>query len=174
MAVQKVLVVDPSTSFAIENTPNTTSSGSGDAGKLVALNPSGVLDGTLLPPGIGGASQVFPTSEALSAGALVNIVDVSTVPTARNANATDVTKPAMGFVLAATTSPSNATVYFPGQVVTGVSGLTTGASVYLSAATSGAVTSTAPATAGNLIQQVGTALSPTSFIFQPLLPIIRG
>lgn len=174
MATQKVLVTDPATNFPKELTPNTTSSGAADAGKLVALNASGVFDSTLLPPGIGSASQVFPTSEALAAGALVNIADVSGTPTARNANATDATKAAQGFVLAATASPDAATVYFPGQLVTGVSGLTTGAAVYLSAATSGGVTPTAPAAAGNLIQQVGWALSPTSFVFDPLLPIIKG
>lgn len=173
MAVQKVLVLDPTTSLPIENTPNTTSAGAGDAGKLVALDSSGVLDSTLLPPGIGSASQVFPTSETLAAGALVNIVDVSTVPTARNANATDATKPAMGFVLAGTTSPANATVYFPGQIVTGLTGLTTGARVYLGTS-SGAVSTTAPSTAGNLIMLVGYALSTTSFIFIPSPGIIKG
>ena len=174
MATQKILVVDPTTNLPKELTPNTTSAGGADAGKLVALNASGEIDSTLLPPGIGGASQIFPTSEALAAGALVNIFDSTGTPTARNANATDATKPAQGFVLAATTSPANATVYFPGQLVSGVSGLTTGAAVYLSAGTSGAVTPTAPVTAGNLIQQVGSALSPTSFLFDPLLPIIKG
>lgn len=173
MATQKVLVLDPTTSLPIENTPNTTSAGGSDAGKLVALNGSGVLDTTLLPAGIGSASQIFPTSETLAAGALVNIVDVSTVPTARNANATDATKPAMGFVLAGTTSPANATVYFPGQVVTGLTGLTTGSRVYLST-TSGAVSTTAPSTAGNLIMLVGYALSTTSFIFNPAPGIIKG
>lgn len=174
MATQKILVLDATTNLPKELTPNTTSAGGADAGKIPALNASGVLDSTLLPAGIGSASQIFPTSEALTAGALVNIFDVTGTATARNANATDATKPAQGFVLAATTSPANATVYFPGQIVTGVSGLTTGAPVYLSAATSGAVTPTAPSTTGNLIQQVGSALSPTSFVFQPLLPIIKG
>lgn len=174
MATQKVLVLDPTTHFPSELTPNTTSSGGADAGKIPALNASGVLDATLLPPGIGSASQVFPTSEALAAGALVNIADVSGTPTARNANATDATKPATGFVLAAVTQPANATVYFPGQIVTGVSGLTIGAPVFLSAATPGAVTSTAPSAAGNLVQQVGYALSATSFVFQPMAGIIHG
>lgn len=174
MATQKVLVLDSTSNLPKELTPNTTSAGSADAGKIPALNASGVIDSTLLPPGIGSASQTFPTSEALAAGALVNVYDATGTPTARNANATDATKPAQGFVLAATTSPADATVYFPGQVVTGVSGLTTGAAVYLSASTSGAVTPTAPSAAGNLIQQVGSALSATSFLFDPLLPIIKG
>lgn len=173
MATQKVLVLDPTTNLPIENTPNTTSAGAGDAGKLVALNGSGVLDSTLLPAGIGSASQIFPTSETLSAGALVNIFDSSGTATARNANATDATKPAMGFVLAGTTSPANATVYFPGQVVTGLTGLTTGARVYLGT-TAGTVTTTAPSSAGNLIMLVGYALSTTSFIFNPAPGIIKG
>lgn len=173
MATQKVLVLDSTTNLAIENTPNTTSAGSGDAGKLVALNASGVLDNTLFPAGTGSASQIFPTSETLAAGALVDIVDVATIPTARNANATDATKPAIGFVLAGTTSPSNATVYFPGQVVTGLTGLITGARVYLGTS-AGTVTTTAPSTAGNLIMLVGYALSTTSFLFNPAPGIIKG
>lgn len=172
MATQKILVLDATTNLAKELTPNTTSAGAGDAGKIPALNASGVLDNTLFPAGIGEASQIFPTSEAITAGALVNLFLVSTTWTARNANATDATKPAMGFVLAGTSSPNNTTVYFPGQIVTGVSGLTPGP-VFLSA-TSGAVSSTAPSTAGNLVQQVGYALSATSFVFQPAPGIIKG
>lgn len=174
MATQKVLVLDATTSLPAELTPNTTSVGGADAGKVIALNGSGVLDSTLFPAGFGEASQVFPTSDNLAVAALVNIYALAAVPTARNANATDATKPAQGFVIAATTSPANATVYFPGQIVTGVSGLTVGAPVFLSAGTSGAVTSTAPSTAGNLVQQVGSALSATSFVFQPMAGIIKG
>jgi hypothetical protein len=173
MAGNKYLAVDATSGLPKEIVANQTSAGAGDAGKLPALNASGVLDSTLLPPGIGLASQVFPTSEALTAGALVNIFLVSTVPTARNANATDATKAAIGFVLAGTTSPANATVYFPGQIVTGVTGLTVGAPVFLST-TSGAVTSTPPAATGNLMQQVGWALSATSFVFQPAPGIVRA
>jgi hypothetical protein len=172
MATQKILVLDASTNLPKEITPNTTSAGAGDAGKIPALNASGVFDSTLFPAGIGEASQVFPTSEAITAGALVNFFLVSTTWTARNANATDATKPAQGFVTASTTSPANATAYFPGQIVTGVSGLTPGP-VFLST-TSGAVSSTAPSTAGNLVQQVGYALSATSFVFQPAPGIIKG
>lgn len=172
MATQKILVLDGTTNLPKELTPNTTSAGAGDSGKIPALNASGVLDSTLFPAGIGTASQAFPTSEAITAGALVNLYLVSTTWTARNANSTDATKPAMGFVTSSTTSPANTTVYFPGQIVTGVSGLTPGP-VFLST-TSGAVSSTAPSTAGNLVQQVGYALSATSFVFQPVAGIIKG
>ncbi len=167
MAVQQVFVRDTTTNLPKELSPNTTSAGASDAGKLVALNASGVLDSTLFPAGLGTASQVFPTSENLTAAALVNVYNNAGTPTARNANATDATKPAIGFVQAAVTSPANATVYFPGQIVSGVSGLTPGAPVYLSASTPGGVSGAAPSTAGNLVQQVGYALTATSFVFIP-------
>lgn len=170
MATQKVLVLDATSNLPKELTPNTTSAGSGDSGKIVALNGSGQIDSTML--GAAGAPSLsLPTSENLAAGALVNI---DSSGNARNANATDATKPAMGFVTAATTSPANATVYFPGQNNTGASGLTVGAPVYLSAATAGAVTSTAPSASGNLVQQVGIAISATEFNFQPQGGIIHG
>lgn len=175
MTIQKLLVLDSGsggTNLPKEYVPVDTSTGASDAGKPVALNASGVLDSTLFPPGIGESSQSFPTSESITASALVNLYLVSTTWTARNANATDATKPAMGFVLASTTSPANTTVYFPGQIVTGASGLTPGP-VFLDT-TSGAVSSTAPSTAGNLVQQVGYALSATSFVFQPAPGIIKG
>ena len=98
MAVQQVFVRDATTNLPKELTPNTTSAGAADAGKLVALNGSGVLDSTLFPAGTGMASQVFPTSENLAAAALVNVYNNSGTPTARNANATDAAKPAIGFV----------------------------------------------------------------------------
>lgn len=174
MAGNKYLALDPTTNLPKETPATQTSAGAGDAGKIPALNGAGVLDSSLFPPGIGEAAQVFPTSENLAAGALVNVWSSAGTATARNANATDATKPAHGFVTAAVVTPATATVYFPGQIVTGVAGLTIGAPVYLSAATPGGVSSAAPAAAGNLVQQVGTALSATSFVFQPMAGIIKG
>lgn len=174
MATQKVLVLDPTSSLPKELTPNLTSAGSADSGKVVALNSSGVLDITLLPAGIGSASMTILASETIASSALVNVWNNSSVANVRNANATDATKPAVGFVLAGVSSGSSATVNFAGQLITGVSGLTIGASVFLSAATSGAVTSTAPSATGNLLQYVGYAVSATEFIFDPSPGIIRG
>lgn len=174
MATQKILVLDATTNLAKELTPNTTSAGAADAGKMAALNAAGVFDSTLFPAGIGEAAQTFPASEALAASALVNIYSNAGTANARNANATDATKPGTGFVVAAFAVLAAATVYFPGQIVTGVAGLTIGAPVFLSAATAGGVTSAAPAAAGNLVQQVGYALSATSFVFQPMAGIIKG
>jgi hypothetical protein len=165
MATQKVLVVDPTTSFDKELTPNTTSAGATDAGKLIALNGSGVLDSTLLPPGLGITSKTFPASEALAAGALVNIWSSSGTPSIRNANATDATKPAHGVVLAAVASAGTATVYYGPVLVTGLSGLTIGAPVYLGS-TAGTATSTAPTATGSYLQTVGVADSATELAFE--------
>jgi hypothetical protein len=163
MATQKVLILDPTTNRPKQLTPNVSSAGAADAGKLVALNGSGVLDSTMLPAGSGG-SLSLTSSENLAAGALVNIDSSGSV---RNANATDATKPAMGFVLAATTTPAAATVYFVGQVNSGASGLTVGGAVYLSASSAGASTSSAPSATGNLVQRVGIAISATEYAFTP-------
>lgn len=146
-----------------------TSAGAGDAGKIPALNSAGVLDLTLFPAGIGQSTQTFTASEALSAGAMVNIFASG----ARNANATDGSKPTIGFVLAAVSSAANATVYFPGSIVTGLSGLTVGSPVYLGT-TSGQATNTAPTGSGNLVQHLGYALSATSFIFSPTPGVLRA
>jgi len=173
MAGNKFLILDPATSLAKEIAGTQTSAGAANADQIPALNSSGVLDITLMPPGIGSSAQAIVTSEALAAGALVNIWPNAGVANVRNANATDTTKPADGFVLSAFASPATATVYFPGQLVTGVSGLTIGAPVFLST-TSGVVSATAPSATGNLVQQVGTALSATSFVFQPMAGIIKG
>ena len=166
MATQKVLVLDPTTSLASQLTPNTTSAGSADAGKIIALNSSGQVDSTMLPPSSGMPSLSVPTSENLAAGAMVNLFNSSGTLNARNANATDATKPAHGFTLTAVTSPANATVWFHGSLNNAVSGLTLGSPVFLSAATSGAVTATAPSAAGNLVQRVGNvAESASEFVF---------
>lgn len=174
MATQQVLVRDPTTQLPKELTPNTTSAGAADAGKVIALNAAGQVDSTMMPPGTAGASISVATSENLAAGALVNLYSNAGTLTARNANATDATKPAVGFVTAAVTSPASATVYFGGQLDSASSGLTVGAAVFLSAATAGAATATAPAAAGNLVQQIGWAISATEFAFAPSPGIIHG
>lgn len=170
MATQKVLVLDGTTNLPKELTPNTTSAGSADEGKLVALDSSGKLDSTLLPSTGGMTSLSLTASEAISAGALVNIDSTGKV---RNANATDATKPAVGIALAAIANAASGTVYFVGSANTGVTGLTAGAPVYLST-TAGASTSTAPSASGNLVQHVGWAISASEYVFTPSAGIIHG
>lgn len=175
MAVQKLLVLDPTSNLPKEYSPVQTSGGAADAGKPVALNSAGQVDPTMLPAGNGLPSISVPTSENLAAGAMVNLYSNGGVLTARNANATDATKPANGFVLAAVTSPANATVWFNGAMNNAVSGLTIGAPVFLSASTPGGVTATAPNAAGNLVQRVGlVAESATEFVFGADGGIIHG
>lgn len=140
------------------------STGAPDAGKIPALDASGRLDSSLMPTGIGADTQVIQASEALAAGDLVNVHNVSGSARVRKADAATAGKEAHGFVLAAVASAANATVYFEGtnaQVTGQVPG-----PVYLSASTPGLATGTPPAAPGNVVQRVGLALSATSINFE--------
>lgn len=171
-----------------------TSAGAGDAEKIVATNTDGLLDDTLLnaatsgnsivvktqpdgtldpaimPTGIGADVKNMPASEALAAGDLVNIWNDAGTAKARKADATAEGKEVHGFVKAAVASAATAAVYFEGRI-TGLTGLTPGARQYLSAATPGALTATAPSAAGNVVQWVGDAVSATELDFEKANPI---
>jgi hypothetical protein len=142
-----------------------TSAGAGDAGKIVGLDAGGHLDPTVMPTGIGADTAIVPASEALAAGDLVNLWTDTGAVKARKADATTSGKEAVGFVLAAVESAAEATVYFDGTIA-GLTGLTPGARYYLST-TAGTPVTTAPSTAGNVVQEVGYALSATSLTFEP-------
>ena len=71
-------------------------------------------------------------------------------------------------MLAAVANGATATVYFEGTN-TAVTGLTAG-ELFL-AATAGGVASAAPSAAGQVVQRVGWATSPTSLNFQAGEPI---
>lgn len=146
-----------------------TSAGAGDAGKIVALDSSGKLDNSIMPSGIGADTEVMATSENLSAGDLVNIWNDSGTRKARKADASNGRR-AHGFVLSGTTSPANATVYLSGDI-TGLTSLTPGVAYYLSGATAGAATSTAPSTSGYISQEIGVAVSTTAIAFEQQQPI---
>jgi hypothetical protein len=147
----------------------TTSAGAGSSGKLAALDGSGRLDTTMLPVGIGADTAVVLASEALAAGDLVNIWNNTGTANARKADATTSGKEAHGFVLAAVSNGANATVYFEGSN-TSVTGRTPGKQ-FLST-TPGTSTTTAPSTAGNVVQIVGFATSATSMNFQSGTPVV--
>lgn len=171
-----------------------TSAGAGDAEKIVATNtngkiddtilgaatsgnsivvktqPDGTLDPAVMPTGIGADVKNMPASEALAAGDLVNIWNDTGTAKARKADATAEGKEVHGFVKAAVASAATAAVYFEGRI-TGLTGLTPGARQYLSAATPGALTATAPAAAGNVVQWVGDAVSATELDFEKSNPI---
>lgn len=140
------------------------STGAPDAGKIPALDASGRLDSSLMPTGIGADTQVIQASEALAAGDLVNIHNVSGSARVRKADAATAGKEAHGFVLAAVGSGANATVYFEGTNAQ-VTGQTPGP-VYLSASTPGLAVTAPPSAPGNVVQRVGLAVSATAINFE--------
>lgn len=141
----------------------TTSSGASDSGKLPALDAAGKLDTSFMPTGIGADTVALATSESLAAGDLINIWDNAGTANVRKADATTAGKEAHGFVLAAFTHPTTATIYFEGSN-SSKTGMTPGKQ-FLST-TAGGVTTTAPSGSGNVIQVVGFATSATNINFQ--------
>lgn len=147
------------------------SAGVADAGQLVALASNGRLDTSMMPTGIGAPTVTLPASEALAAGAYVNIYSNAGTPSVRNADGSTAAKQADGFVLAAVASGATATVYLAG-INTAVTGQTVGL-VYLGTA-AGVGATVGASTAGQTFQQIGIALGATSVQFEPQLPIVRA
>lgn len=147
----------------------TTSAGAGDADRVPALDASGRLDASFMPTGIGADTASIASSENLAAGDLVNVWNDAGSPKVRKADATTAGKEAHGFVLAAVTSPANATVYFEGTNAQ-VTGLTAGP-LFLST-TPGLATSTAPSASGNVVQRVGLATAAASMNFESGTPVV--
>lgn len=172
MAVQKYL--QQGTAGFDEKAFLDSSSGAGDAGKPIALDASGLLPTSMLPAGVGANTFTRPTSENLSAGDLVDIYDAAGVSTARRADASVTGKTADGFVKAGTTTPANATIYGPGETISGLTSLTIGAVYYLSNTTPGKIVTPAPTTSGHVAQRVGVALSATELLFQPGEAVTRA
>jgi hypothetical protein len=148
---------------------NASSAGAEDAGKLVKLNGAGKIDDTMLPAATAAETRTMTTSEAVAAGDLVNIHD-SAGAKVRKADATMAGKEAHGFVRAAALSGAAVTVYPEENVITGLTGLTPGARQFLHT-TAGARTEAAPSTSGQVVQDVGVALSATEMLFRPRQPI---
>ena len=144
-----------------------TSAGAANDGDLVALDASGRLDNSVMPVGIGADTASITTSEALAAGDFVNVWNSSGAK-ARKADATTAGKEAHGFVLAAVSSGASATVYFEGTN-TQVSGQTPGP-VFLQT-TAGTAGATVPSTAGNVVQNLGVAVSATAINFERGTPV---
>ncbi|WP_026610696.1 hypothetical protein [Methylocaldum szegediense] len=140
------------------------SSGAADDGKIPALDPTGKLDQSVMPVGIGADTKIIQASEALAAGDFVNIWNDGGTSKVRKADATTAGKEADGFVLAAVASGGNATVYFEGTN-TQLSELTPGSRYYLST-TAGGVTDTSPSGSGNVVQYLGKAISTTEISFE--------
>lgn len=146
-----------------------TSAGAASAGDVPVLDDTGRLDNSMMPVGIGADTAVIDASEGLAAGDWINVWDDAGIAKVRKADATTSGKEANGFVLSAVTIGSPATVYFEGTN-TQVSGQTPGP-VYLQT-TAGTGGATAPSASGNLVQQVGVALSATSVNFERGTPVV--
>lgn len=169
MAIQRVLAFI--SGRYQEYVAKDVSAGVADAGNLVALSSTGLLDVTLLPSGLGATTAILPATEALAAGALVNVWSSSGTPSVRNADGSTAGKPCHGFVLTAVANAGNATIYFTG-VNTAMSGLTAGP-VYLGS-TPGATAAAGQTAAGSTYQQVGIATGPTTLDFQPMIAVVRA
>jgi hypothetical protein len=148
------------------------STGAADAGKIPALDSTGKLDSSMMPVGAGSAETIsVVASEAISAGAHVNLWTNAGVANVRNADASTSGKEANGFLLAGVASGATAVVYQASQTNTQLTGLTPGGRYFLSDATPGAVTLTVPTGTGKTVQVIGRAASATSMVFAPAPPI---
>lgn len=147
--------------------PVTTSAGASDATKLAQLDATGKWDITLLPNGIGVPTVALTASETLAAGDLINIWSNAGVANARKADCSNGRR-AHGYVIAGAASGTTATVYVQDNM-TGLSSLTPGAPYYLSV--TGTFSATAPNIAGQISQEIGTAISTTVISFIPKQPI---
>jgi len=147
------------------------SAGAGNDGDLVALDSSGKLDTSVLPSGIGATTTAATASETLSAGNIVNIWDDTGTTKVRKADATAEGKEATGFVRAGFSSSATATIYLPGDVITGLSSLTPGARYYLNTTAGGITNDVSAFASGNVSQCVGIALTTSTLAFNPEPPI---
>ncbi|MGX5661558.1 hypothetical protein [Diaphorobacter nitroreducens] len=145
-----------------------TSAGATNAGDLVALDDTGRIDGSMMPVGIGADTASIQASEALASGDWVNVWDDAGAFKLRKADATVAGKDVHGFVLAAFTSGNPATVYFEGTN-TQVTGQTPGP-VFLQT-TAGKGGATVPSASGNVVQQIGVAVSATAVNFERGTPV---
>jgi len=168
MAAQKPLQLDGSGNLA-EVSASQSSAGSGDAGKIVALNASGLIDNTMLPD-IQVVSML--ASEAISAGAMINVWSNAGVSSVRNADNTSVAKQAHGFAPGAISSAASGNVVLGGGENAGVSGLTIGAQYFLS--TVGAITTVLPTGTGVIAQPVGVARTATELSVIIQRPVVRA
>lgn len=143
-----------------------TSAGAADAGKIPALNSTGKIDMSMMPAGIGANTQVLNASEALSAGAFVQIYTNAGAAGVRLADAAS-GREANGYVLAAVANAAAATVYPLDGANGGLTGLSPGATYWLGNA--GAVTATAldatdTANVNKVNQILGKAKSATELV----------
>ena len=106
-------------------------------------------------------------TENIAAGALVNIYNNAGVAAARNSNATDGTKQVRAYANRSVTTGNFGEFIILG-LLPSATALTPG-TMYYASTTPGAFTAAAPAAVGNLVQEIGIALSPNTIYFNPVL-----
>lgn len=140
-----------------------TSAGAGDAGKIIKLNASGQIDSTML-----GSASAAVASEAIQAGDLVYIYnDSGTGKLAlADASAANGAKRAM-YMATSAGNIGDSVSYVPTGSVTRTShGYgAPGTQLYLSGATPGDCTATAPTTATYLVQAVAVVRDENTLDF---------
>lgn len=139
-------------------------SATGTANAIPAGDATGRLDISWMPLGVGAETVVAVTTDNLAAGDFVNLYLNGGVNTIRKADATTNAKPAYGFVTAITTAPASATMYILGVNNSSVTGLTIGTKYFLDKTVPGGLTSTPPAVAGNIVQEIGIATTTTNIL----------
>lgn len=144
-----------------------TSAGAGDAGKIVGLNASGLIDDTCLPTS---SSTTMTASENIVAGDLINIWNSSGVKI-RKADASAGIQ-ADGYALEAISTSASGAVNLGNGNNTFVSGLTVGARYFLDDA--GGVTTTAPTGSGDIVQYIGVAKATDQLVVNLGPPIVRA
>lgn len=120
---------------------------------------------TLLTEATQSTRVICTFDETVTAGQAVSFYTVAGTLRARLADATDNTRPCVGFSTYATSATATGEVQCTGLNIN-LSGLTPGALYYLSE-TSGAITATKPVGAGKIVQPIGWAISTTTLLFNP-------
>jgi hypothetical protein len=167
MSVHKLIQINADGSQE-EYAGKNSSAGAGDAGEFAILDAAGKIATSMLPNGVAADSVTLTAGEALSAG---DFVYISAAGTVLKADATTPAKAARGYVLAAVSNAQPATVYFD-ESNSSVTGLTPGATYFLST-TAGGVTTSPTTTAGQIVQELGFATSATNLHVNIQEPVTR-
>jgi len=160
MAAKKLLVKNTTTGKTEQYTTISTSAGTASEGNVPCLDANGLLNANMIPVTPSIHTFTAAAEVIIAAGKFININNSTGTPLIQLADCTDDTKPANGYCLIGGTATESVVATLEGQnnkIPIGTLAATDiGKRVFLS--TSGGVTLTPPATAGNLLQCLGTLL----------------
>lgn len=138
-----------------------------NSGQIQQLQSGDTLDATVSET----EGQVY-TNDDSGNHVLGDIVYIDAADGVKKAKA-DAAGTAKAIAIATATITNGATgTYQTGGTLAGLAGLTAGATYYLSAATAGAMTATAPSTLGQYVVKLGIATSTTEFLIDIEPPIL--